>query len=75
MALHEVTGHDACLYAVHRTHRDGSSFTWHQQCNNQIAVSVHHCGGYGQERAIKSYSHSFRITCDKSTVSLLKSGE
>ena len=75
MALHEVTGHDACLYSVHRTRRDGSSFMWHQQCNNQIAVSVHHCGGYGQKRAIKSCSHLFRITWDKSAVSRLESGE
>ena len=26
--------HSAWLCAVHRTRRDGSSFTWHQPCNN-----------------------------------------
>ena len=25
---------------------DGSSFTWHQPCNKQIALSVHHLSGY-----------------------------
>ena len=25
---------------------DGSRFTWHQPCNSQIALSVHHFGGY-----------------------------
>ena len=34
----------------------------------------HHLGGYSK-CAIKSNSHSFRLTCDKSTVSLLESGE
>ena len=34
VALYKVTGHDACLYSL----RDGSSFTWHQQCNNQTEV-------------------------------------
>ena len=26
--------------------RDGSSFSWHQPCNNQIVLSVHHFAGY-----------------------------
>ena len=34
MALHEVTWYGASLYGVHRTHRDGSSFEWHQVLSN-----------------------------------------
>ena len=34
------------LYGVHRTRRDGSSFTWRQPCNNQTALYVYHLGGY-----------------------------
>jgi len=55
------------LYGVHRTRRDGSSFEWHQPCKNQTALQAHHLGGHS-ERAVKSYSHSFRATCDKSAV-------
>ena len=50
-------------------------FTWHQPCNNQTALSVHHFNGYTNKRTIKCTSHSFRITCDKSAVSLLESRE
>ena len=50
-------------------------FAWHQPCNNQIALSVHHFNGYTNKRTIKCTSHSFRITCDKSAVSLLESRE
>ena len=35
VALQEVPWHDAWLYGVHWTRRDGSSFTWHQPCSNQ----------------------------------------
>ena len=44
--------HGAWLYGVHRTHRDGSSFTWHQPCQRfkyTTYVDI-------QKRAIKSYS-------------------
>ena len=51
-----------------------SSFTCHHPCNNQTALYVHHFGGYSR-CTIKSYSHSFRFACDKSTVSLLESRE
>ena len=37
VALPEVTWDGACLYGVHRTRRDGSSFTWQQSCNNQVS--------------------------------------
>ena len=33
------------LYGVHRTHRDSSSFTWHQPCNNQTVLYVQHSPG------------------------------
>ena len=46
----------------------------HQALFHQTMLYVHHFGGYSQ-RAIKSDSHSFKITCDKSAVSLLASGE
>ena len=45
-----------------------------QPCNNQRTLCVHHSGGYSK-CAINSYSPSCSIACDKSTVSLLKSGE
>ena len=75
VALHEVTCHGAWLYGVHRTRRDGSSFTWHQPCKNQTALHVHHFGWYSKRAITISDSHSFRIACEKSSVSLLESGE
>ena len=48
--------------------RDGSSSTWHQSCNNQRAWIL-------KIRGIKGYSHSFRITRDMSSVSLLEGRE
>ena len=50
---------------------DGSSFEWHQPCNNQTALQLHHLGGYSRH-AVKSSSHSYRVTCGKNAVSLLK---
>ena len=42
--------HDAWLYGVHRTRRDGSSFMWHQSCQRcKYTTSVDI-----QKRAIKS---------------------
>ena len=38
VALHEVMRHEAWLCGVHRTHTDGSSFMWHQSCNNQTSA-------------------------------------
>ena len=65
----------AWLYGVHRTRRDGSSYTWHrdrvtakQRCKYTISVDT-------EKRSVKSYSHSFRIICDKSAVSVLERGE
>ena len=54
--------HGCMVYTV-RT-EDGSSFEWHQPCNNQTALQLHHLG-----------HHSFRVTWDKNAVSLLKRGE
>ena len=53
-------------------HRDGSSFTWHQPRNNQTALKVHHFDGY-LKHTVKGCSRSFRITCNKSAVSVLES--
>ena len=33
-------------WCTQNLHRDSSSFTWHQSCNNQRALSVHHFHGY-----------------------------
>ena len=47
-----IKWHGACLYCVHRTRRDGSSFMWHQPyqpCKYTTSVDI-------QKRAIKSYS-------------------
>ena len=30
------------VWCTQNLRRDGSSFTWHQPCNNQRALSVHH---------------------------------
>ena len=62
------------LYCAHRMCRDGNSFIWHQPCNNQTVLYVHHCCGYSK-CPIKSCRLAFRITCNKSTVSRLESGE
>ena len=44
--------HGAWLYGVHRMHRDGSSFTWHQPCQRcKYNTSVD-----SQKHTIKSYS-------------------
>ena len=55
--------------------RDGSSFMWHQPCNNQIALSITPFRWILKIRAMKEYSHSFRIACDMNAVSLLESRE
>ena len=62
MALLEVMRCDAWLYGVHRC-QDGSSFEWHQPRKNQTALQLHRFGGHSK-RAVKSYSHSFRVACD-----------
>ena len=41
VALQKVTWPGAWLYGVHSMCQDGSSFTWHQPCNNQIALYKH----------------------------------
>ena len=65
----------AWLYGVHRMHRDGSSFMWHQRCNNQTVLWKYTTLVDIQKYAVKSDSHSFRITCNKSSVRLLKRRE
>ena len=42
------------MYGAHRTRRDGSSFTWHQPCNNKNNAISTPLG----------YSHLFRVTHD-----------
>ena len=64
----------AGLYGVHRTRWSGSSFGWHQPRKSQTALQLNHLGGYSKG-AVKGCSHSFRVTCDKSAVSMLESGE
>ena len=53
--------HGAWLYGVHRMHREGSSFTWHQPCQcckYTTSVDI-------QNHATKT-SHSCIITCEHS---------
>ena len=50
-------------------------YSWHQPCNNQIPLSSTPLRCILKIRAIKGYSHPFRITCDLSAVSLLSSRE
>ena len=40
-------------WSAQNLRRDGSSFTWHQPCNNQRALSVHHFRGNLKIRATK----------------------
>ena len=60
--------HGAWLYGVHRTHRDGSSFTWHQPCQRcKYTISVESKTRYKKlVTRVKSYA---------SAVSLLERGE
>ena len=47
--------------SLYRARRDGSSsLEWPQPCKNQTALQLHHSGGYSK-RAVKGYSHSFRV--------------
>ena len=64
-----------CTWCTQNGHQDGSSFIWHQPCNNQTALLVHHFGEYSETRNKKLYSHSLRIAYDKSALSLLGSRE
>ena len=63
--------HGAWLYGVHRTCAETAAFS---RDTSHASAEVYHFGEYSN-RAIKSHSHSFRITCDKSAMSLLESGE
>ena len=51
-----------------------SSFTWHHPCNNQTVLQVCHWGEY-LNHTTKIYSHSFKITGNNSTASLLENGK
>ena len=62
VALYEVTWLGAWLCGVPRTCRDSNSLEWHHPCKNQTALQLHHLGGYSK-RVVKSYSHSFRVSC------------
>ena len=60
--------HGARLYGVHRMHRDGSRFLWHQPCQRcKYTTSVDI-----QNRAIKLVTH---VVSHASAMSLLESGE
>ena len=54
--------HDAWLYGVHRTRRDGSSFMWHQPCQHcKYTTSVDI-----QKMRYQKAIHSCSITCELS---------
>ena len=61
------------MCGVHRRRRGGSNFTWHLLRNNR-ALKVHHISGCSK-RALQIYSHSFRVTSDKSPACQLESGD
>ena len=67
--MRKRTGINWCMaeWCTQNVRRDSSSFTWHQPYNNHPWILI--------IRAIKGYSHSFRITCDICAVSLLESRE
>ena len=61
--------HDAWLYGVHRTRRDGSSFMWHQPCQRcKYTTSV----DIWKTRYKKLFTH---VESHASAVSLLENGE
>ena len=62
------------VWCTQDVHQDCNSFMWNQLCNSETALYVHHFGGYSK-CTVKSYSQSLKITCNKSTVNLLESGE
>ena len=41
------------VWCTHNWRRDGSSFTWHQPCNNQTVLSAHLYGGYLKKKKKK----------------------
>ena len=53
---------------------DVNSFMWHQPCKYQTVLQLHHLGGYSK-CAVQSHSHSFRVACNQSAVSLPQSRE
>ena len=72
------------VWCTQNVRRDDSSFMWHEPCNNQIALkytlqllknATGRCSKMLQADIQKCYSHRFRITCDKSAMSLLESRE
>ena len=61
--------HGVWLYGVHRTRRDGSSFTWHQPCQRCMYTTL---VAYLKTRYKKLFTH---VESHASAASLLKSGE
>ena len=61
--------HDAWLYGVHRTRRDGSSFMWHKLSGLYV---LHHFDGYLETRYKKLVAN---VESHTSAVSLLENGE
>ena len=51
-----------------------SSGTSHVRTKKRYKQLNHLCGLYSK-RVVKRYSHSFRVTCDKSAVRLIERGE
>ena len=85
MKWHCKVVHGWMVYAELAPRR--SSFTWHQPCNNQIALSVHHFGGYEKYALWKSqfgnrhtrkdaaYSDIIIIILDRSCIALVSAVE
>ena len=64
-----------CMVCTERA-RDCSSFTWYRG-HVDIQTTLYKCttSVTTEKRAVKSYSHSFRIICDKSAVEYAKSDQ
>ena len=68
-----IKWHGVWLYGVHRTHRDGSSFMWHQPCQRcKYTTSVDIKTKQKNTRYKKLFT---RVESQASAMSLLESGE
>ena len=64
--------HGCMVYTEHAEMAKVSSGT--SRVRTKTVLQLDHFGGYSNH-AVKRYSYSFRVTCNKNAVSLLESGE
>ena len=46
------------VWCTQNDYQGGNSFTWHQPCNNQTALYVHHFGGYSKTCCVQLVTDS-----------------